>query len=228
MSATIAYPSAPFVSPGLLQFRGAFTSSAASINARVTSSSSISLPFADSKAFGELFYGDIKAIGGDEFPDFGYMISPRVEELHGFFDARTSEPRFVSVHSSETGHLSSLAHVNGLDGIFEMSSSVRKDLFIAVTLPLLGMGLAIFAAVGGSYAYTLSASTRLDDSLKALTALVAEQSKSQAVANQQISTISKTSDDSSVKLDKVVNQLSQMNATLLVMKSQNDEKQKAN
>lgn len=109
-----------------------------------------------------------------------------------------------------------------------MSSSVRKDLFIAVTLPLLGMGLAIFAAVGGSYAYTLSASTRLDDSLKALTALVAEQSKSQAVANQQISTISKTSDDSSVKLDKVVNQLSQMNATLLVMKSQNDEKQKAN
>lgn len=156
------------------------------------------------------------------------MIARHIDGLQKVLDARSSQTEIFSASFCEDEPRPSLTYESGLDEILEMSSSVRKDLFTAVTLPLLGLGVLIFAAIGGSFAYTLSVSTRLDDSLKALTALVAEQSKSQAVAGQQIATISKTSDESSAKLDTVVNQLSQMNATLLVMKSQNDEKRKAN
>jgi len=186
------------------------------------------LPSVDGQTHGELIYGEMKTIGGEELSDFGYMIARQAANQFLFLDHVAEEVHVSPSYSPAIDALSSLTFAIGLDGTFEMSSSARRDLFIAVTLPLLGMGVAIFAAVAGSYAYTLTASSKLDDSLKAVTALVAEQSKTQAVANQQISTISKSSDDSSAKLDKVVEQLNQMNATLLVMKSQKEEKLKVN
>lgn len=228
MSATIAYSSAPLTGFRGVQFRDAFVSTTATLNPSIASSVATRLPSVDFQAHGELIYGEIRAISGDELLDFGRMIPRQLASLVKTFDRAFAATDALAVYSSEIDAIPSLIFENGLDETFEMSSSVRKDLFIAVTLPLLGMGAAIFAAVGGSYIYTLSATTRLDDSLKAVTALVSEQSKGQAVANAQISTISKNSEDSSAKLDKVVDQLNQMNATLLVMKSQKEEKMRNN
>ncbi|MNJ81359.1 hypothetical protein D3C77_801370 [compost metagenome] len=59
-------------------------------------------------------------------------------------------------------------------------SAFRKDLFVTITLPLLGMGAAVLAVVGGSFAYTWSSYTRLDDAigpLETTTAALTENSK---------------------------------------------------
>jgi hypothetical protein len=153
-------------------------------------------------------------------------VFDRKEHGHGVLDL-TEQAQRVAYRASDFENAFVIAPSKSeseIDERYEMSNSARRDLFIAVTLPLLAMGVAIFVAVGGSYGYTLSASNRLDDSLKALTTLVAEQSKTQAVVNLQISTIEKNSDESSATLKKVVDQLNQLNTTLQVIKSQKEEK----
>ncbi|WP_412764683.1 hypothetical protein [Pseudomonas sp. NGC7] len=61
-----------------------------------------------------------------------------------------------------------------------LMAAFRKDLFVTVTLPLLGMGAAVLAVVGASFAYTWSSYTRLDDAvgpLESTTAALTENTK---------------------------------------------------
>lgn len=220
MSATIAYSSVPLAGLGQIQFRNAFAASAASLNSTIKSVAQTRLLSVDTQAQCDLFFGEITATSGNLPPEFGYMIPRPAKKQLVVLDP--GESTIFDFSAARAWDMPITEY--GIEEILNMSSSARKDLFIAVTLPLLAMGVAIFAAVGGSYAYTLSASNRLDDSLKALTTLVAEQSKTQAVANQQISTIDKNSEESSATLKKVVDQLTQMNTTLQVIKSQKEEK----
>jgi len=98
----------------------------------------------------------------------------------------------------------------------------RKDLFISVTLPILAMGAALLAAIGGAYAYTWSAFTRLDDAALSIRESASKMAEVQAASAQQLSALADGQKDSNAKLDRVTEQLNQMNGTLLVLKTRAD------
>jgi hypothetical protein len=51
------------------------------------------------------------------------------------------------------------------EGSLNLMSAFRKDLFVSVTLPILGLGALVLGTVGASFAYTWGSYTRLDDAI---------------------------------------------------------------
>ncbi|EMO5081818.1 hypothetical protein [Pseudomonas aeruginosa] len=103
-------------------------------------------------------------------------------------------------------------------------AAFRKDLFVSVTLPILGLGVVLLGIVGGAYAYTWSAFTRLDDAAISMRESASKMAEAQAASAQQLSALADAQKDSNAKLDKVSEQLNQMNGTLLVLKTRADMK----
>lgn len=99
-------------------------------------------------------------------------------------------------------------------------SVFRKDLFISVTLPVLGL-LSLFIGISGGafgYAYAVSQSAAND-----LQALRQEAQKDRDTLATRLEDLRKATEEarrsSDDKLDRVVTQLSQMNANLMVLSS---------
>ncbi|WP_370601152.1 hypothetical protein [Pseudomonas nitroreducens] len=101
-------------------------------------------------------------------------------------------------------------------------AAFRKDLFVSVTLPIIGVGVAFLVLVGGAYAYTWSAFTRLDDAAKEIRSSAASMVSIQAVSTEKLAGLADAHKETAAKLDKVSEQLNQLNATLLVLKAQTD------
>lgn len=99
-------------------------------------------------------------------------------------------------------------------------SAFRKDLFISVTLPVLGL-LSLFIGISGGafgYAYAVSQSAAND-----LQVLRQEAQKDRDTLAVRLEDLRKATEEarrsSDDKLDRVVTQLSQMNANLMVLSS---------
>uniref|UniRef100_A0AAU6W4I5 Methyl-accepting chemotaxis protein n=1 Tax=Pseudomonas phage Aurca01 TaxID=3138527 RepID=A0AAU6W4I5_9VIRU len=99
-------------------------------------------------------------------------------------------------------------------------SAFRKDLFVSITLPVLGLGVLMFGAIGGSFLYTNSSFLRLDDHSRALQVSLSEVTKAQAVSAEQTSAMVKAQEATNSKLDKVIDQLGSVSSGLEVLKSQ--------
>lgn len=69
-----------------------------------------------------------------------------------------------------------------------LMSAFRKDLFVSVTLPLLGLGVVVLGVLCASFAFTWSSYTRLDDAIgpleTATTALSANSTQTKAVLDE--------------------------------------------
>lgn len=105
-------------------------------------------------------------------------------------------------------------------GKITIMTAFRKDLFVSITLPILGLGVIMFGAIAGSFAYTYSSFNRLDDHSKALQLSVSDVNKAQAVTAEQTSAMVKAQEATNSKLDKVVDQLGAVSTSLEVLKSQ--------
>lgn len=91
-------------------------------------------------------------------------------------------------------------------------SLFRKDLFVSVTLPIVAIAV-------GAYVFTWQSFTRVDDAINVVKDSVGEIAKLQAISTEQLTQLTKGQEKSVEKLDRLAEQLNQVNATLLVVKS---------
>ncbi|MDU8420256.1 hypothetical protein RYA60_18525 [Pseudomonas syringae] len=130
----------------------------------------------------------------------------------------------IDVSLNEQGYKDdSAAYVythNRTHGRITIMSAFRKDLFVSITLPVLGLGVLMFGAIGGSFLYTNSSFLRLDDHSRALQASISEVTKAQAVTAEQTSAMVRAQEATNSKLDKVIDQLGSVSSGLEVLKSQ--------
>lgn len=102
-------------------------------------------------------------------------------------------------------------------------SASRRDLFVSITLPLMGLATAMFGVCAGAYVYTYNVSQNASDD--------AQQVRSEAQRDRDnlnvrlddlrksVEAGQKSADD---KLNNVIAQLAQMNANLAVIGSKID------
>ncbi len=140
-----------------------------------------------------------------------------------YFFIDNLDPSRPAVPMLDTGVVYTEAYSHGKITIM---SAFRKDLFVSVTLPILALGALAFGAIGGSFLYTNSSFTRLDDHTIQLRKDMSEVVKIQAVNAQQISALEKAQqetnsklDGTNSKLDKISDQLSGLATSMEVFKA---------
>ncbi|WP_157811425.1 hypothetical protein [Pseudomonas qingdaonensis] len=105
-----------------------------------------------------------------------------------------------------------------IHGRITVMSAFRKDLFVSVTLPILGLGVLVFGAIAGSFVYTNSSFTRLDDHSRAALASMADLSKAQGVTNEQIASMVKAQQETNTKLEKIGDTLGSLDKAVEVLR----------
>ncbi|MEK2607820.1 hypothetical protein WLF18_01680 [Pseudomonas shirazensis] len=117
----------------------------------------------------------------DVWEDTSPYVKQAATRCSAFFVTENLDTSF-SAPISEEALLIKIGVYTGVqsEGALSLMSAFRKDLFVTITLPLLGMGLAVLALLGGSFSYTWSSYTRLDDAigpLETTTAALTENTK---------------------------------------------------
>lgn len=109
--------------------------------------------------------------------------------------------------------------VNSAKGLVTIMSAFRKDLFVSVTLPLLGLGALVFTVIGGSFLYTNSSYNRLDDFSRQSQTAIADHARAQAVTAEQLSNLTKSLQETNSKLDKIGDQIGTLSTSLEVFRA---------
>ncbi|MCE1084595.1 hypothetical protein LU642_28850 [Pseudomonas asiatica] len=143
-------------------------------------------------------------------------------DFTGFFTEiinRTAEVEVEAVAMDDEGFADSEVYTQAyIHGRITVMSAFRKDLFISVTLPLLGLGALVFTAIGGSFIYTNSSFTRLDDHSRSALTSMAQLEKAQGITNEQIASMVKAQEVTNQKLEKIADTLGSLDKAVEVLK----------